>query len=128
MSKNSLLKDLNVSTVVRFLEMEKKKKGLRPDVVQKAKSWESSSDFDLPASASVSSATESCLFTPLDTTLIMAVLNSLPPKASGKECLRAIQNNKNCQEQQMTERYTQKQLIDKIKRIRRKAAREETKF
>ena len=121
-SRNDIIKDLKTSTIIRFLEIEKKK-GVSPYVpsVQKEKS-----DLDLPAP--MSSATDIRLFTPFETYLIMAVLNTLPPKASGKECLRAISNDKNCKEQNITQRYTQQQLVDKIKTIRRKAAREAPKF
>ncbi|CAB4013247.1 Hypothetical predicted protein [Paramuricea clavata] len=88
-SKNNVIKDLKTSTIIRFLEMEKEKV-VRPDVpkLQKEKA-----DLDLPAPTS--STRDTRLFTPLETNLIMAVMNTLAPKASGKECLRAISNDAN---------------------------------
>ncbi|CAB4041559.1 Hypothetical predicted protein, partial [Paramuricea clavata] len=114
MSKNSLLKDLDAQTVVKFLENEK---ALPKPMsgVEKAKSWVGSSDFNMPAclSASMSSATDSRVFTPLETMIIEAVVDTLPYKASGRQCLQAIEKDKNCREQRISERFTEQQLKNK---------------
>jgi hypothetical protein len=55
-------------------------------------------------------------------------MESLPPNASGKKCLEAIAKDARCQEQYISQRFTEQQLKDKVKTIRRKAAREAEKF
>ena len=126
MSKNTLLKDVDPDTAVRFLEKEKAKP---VSGVEKAKVWVGSSDFNRPtSSASMSSATDGRLFTGLQTILIENVMESLPPNASGKKCLEAIAKDARCQEQYISQRFTEQQLKDKVKTIRRKAARKAEKF
>ena len=122
-SRNTILKDLRTSTIVRFLEMEKEK-GVSPSYVPSVQKDKPDPDLPVPTS----SATDIRVFTPLHTTLIMEVLKALPAKAPGKECLRAIYDDNNCKQQNIRQTYTQQQLVDKIKTIRRKTAREAPKF
>ena len=95
MSKNSLLKDLDAETIVKFLENEMEKPLIIKQMssIEKAKSWVGSSDFNVAASSSqsMSLATDSRVFTSLDTMLIEAVVDALPYKASATECLQVIE-------------------------------------